>query len=203
MCHLPRLVASSFHIKSYSAAPLRGLGSTSHPSCYRSRATRGLLPQHPQVRGEKRRPPPVHEVHQVHPRGECRHWQLVPPSYRYSYLTWSCVTPHAHSLAIASCGADLGSFTLLFRQPVAALQIRDPIHNEWKWIKPQDATLTVNACDAISFLTGGYVRSTIHRYNSHGAFCPRPHTELILVSVVAPPKDQQHVDRLGLLYFSR
>ncbi|KAH8984782.1 Clavaminate synthase-like protein [Lactarius hatsudake] len=79
---------------------------------------------------------------------------------------------------------DLGSFTLLFRQPVAALQIRDPIHNEWKWVKPQDATLTVNACDAISFLTGGYVRSTIHR-------------------VVAPPKDQQHVDRLGLLYFSR
>jgi len=79
---------------------------------------------------------------------------------------------------------DLGSFTLLFRQPVAALQIRDPIHNEWKWVKPQDATLTVNACDAISFLTGGYVKSTVHR-------------------VVAPPKDQQHVDRLGLLYFSR
>ncbi|KAF8210032.1 hypothetical protein K438DRAFT_1904106 [Mycena galopus ATCC 62051] len=56
---------------------------------------------------------------------------------------------------------DLGSFTLLFRQP------------EWKWVKPQNATLT-----------GGYVRSTIHR-------------------VMPPPKDQQHVDRLGLLYFSR
>ena len=59
--------------------------------------------------------------------------------------------------------ADLGSFTLLFRQPVAALQIRDPVHDQWKWVKPQDATLTVNACDAISFLTGGYVRSTVHR----------------------------------------
>ncbi|ETW83498.1 hypothetical protein HETIRDRAFT_451065 [Heterobasidion irregulare TC 32-1] len=79
---------------------------------------------------------------------------------------------------------DLGSFTLLFRQPVAALQIRDPVHNQWKWVKPQDATLTVNACDALSFLTGGYVQSTVHR-------------------VAAPPKDQQHVDRLGLLYFSR
>ncbi|KAH9165038.1 Clavaminate synthase-like protein, partial [Lactarius sanguifluus] len=79
---------------------------------------------------------------------------------------------------------DLGSFTLLFHQPVAALQIHDPIHNEWKWVKPQDVTLTVNACDAILFLTGGYVRSTIH-------------------CVVAPPKDQQHVDHLGLLYFSR
>jgi isopenicillin N synthase-like dioxygenase len=59
--------------------------------------------------------------------------------------------------------ADLGSFTLLFRQPIAALQIRDPVHNQWKWVKPQDATLTTNACDAISFLTGGYVRSTVHR----------------------------------------
>jgi isopenicillin N synthase-like dioxygenase len=59
--------------------------------------------------------------------------------------------------------ADLGSFTLLFRQPVAALQIRNPHTNEWKWVKPQDATLTVNACDALQFLTGGYVKSTIHR----------------------------------------
>ena len=79
---------------------------------------------------------------------------------------------------------DLGSFTLLFRQPVAALQIKDPLTDEWKWVKPQDATITVNSCDALNFLTGGYVRSTIHR-------------------VTVPPKDQQHVDRLGLLYFSR
>ncbi|KIY45564.1 Clavaminate synthase-like protein [Fistulina hepatica ATCC 64428] len=79
---------------------------------------------------------------------------------------------------------DLGSFTLLFRQPVAALQIRYHSTGEWKWVKPQDATLTVNACDALSFLTGGYVKSTVHR-------------------VTVPPKDQQHVDRLGLLYFAR
>ncbi|KAJ7655994.1 Clavaminate synthase-like protein [Mycena polygramma] len=79
---------------------------------------------------------------------------------------------------------DLGSFTLLFRQPVAGLQIQDPLTEQWKWVKPQDATLTVNTCDALQLLTGGYVRSTIHR-------------------VMPPPRDQQHVDRLGLLYFSR
>ncbi|KAJ3491926.1 hypothetical protein NLI96_g378 [Meripilus lineatus] len=79
---------------------------------------------------------------------------------------------------------DLGSWTLLFRQPVAALQIQNHKTGEWKWAKPQDATLTVNACDALSFLTAGYVKSTIHRVSS-------------------PPKDQEHVDRLGLLYFSR
>lgn len=58
---------------------------------------------------------------------------------------------------------DLGTITLLFRQPVAALQIKDNETGEWKWAKPLDGSLTVNACDALSFLTGGYVKSTIHR----------------------------------------
>ncbi|KAH7353378.1 hypothetical protein B0T11DRAFT_356433 [Plectosphaerella cucumerina] len=79
---------------------------------------------------------------------------------------------------------DLGTITLLFRQPVAALQIKDHETGEWKWAKPLDGSLTVNTCDALSFLTGGYIKSTVHR-------------------VSAPPKDQQHVDRLGLLYFAR
>jgi len=79
---------------------------------------------------------------------------------------------------------DLGTFTLLFRQPVAALQIKDHSDGTWRWVKPQPASLTVNACDAFSFLTGNYIKSTVHR-------------------VRAPPKDQQHVDRLGLLYFAR
>ncbi|KAF5004840.1 hypothetical protein FDECE_8684 [Fusarium decemcellulare] len=79
---------------------------------------------------------------------------------------------------------DLGAFTLLFRQPVAGLQIKDNENGSWKWAKPLDGSLTVNAGDALSFLTGGYVKSTIHR-------------------VSVPPKDQRNVDRLGLLYFSR
>lgn len=58
---------------------------------------------------------------------------------------------------------DLGSFTLLFRQPVAGLQIKDNENGSWKWAKPLDGSLTVNAGDALSFLTGGYVKSTIHR----------------------------------------
>ncbi|KAI6348453.1 hypothetical protein MCOR25_010808 [Pyricularia grisea] len=79
---------------------------------------------------------------------------------------------------------DLGTITLLFRQPVAALQIKDHSTGEWKWAKPLDGSLTVNTCDALSFLTGGYIKSTVHR-------------------VTLPPKDQRHVDRLGLLYFAR
>ncbi|SPJ72666.1 related to gibberellin 20-oxidase [Fusarium torulosum] len=79
---------------------------------------------------------------------------------------------------------DLGSYTLLFRQPVAGLQIKDNETGSWKWARPLDGSLTVNACDALSFLTGGYIKSTVHR-------------------VSVPPKDQRYVDRLGLLYFSR
>jgi isopenicillin N synthase-like dioxygenase len=58
---------------------------------------------------------------------------------------------------------DLGTITLLFRQPVAALQIKDHETGDWKWAKPLDASLTVNTCDALSFLTGGYIKSTVHR----------------------------------------
>ncbi|KAH9907097.1 Clavaminate synthase-like protein [Epithele typhae] len=105
----------------------------------------------------------------------------------FRYMKYTKFTPEENAKIGRLWGrghTDLGSWTLLFRQPVAALQIRHHTTNEWKWVRPQDGTLTVNACDALSFLTGGYVKSTVHR-------------------VAAPPKDQEHVDRLGILYFSR
>ncbi|KAJ6021516.1 1-aminocyclopropane-1-carboxylate oxidase [Penicillium herquei] len=79
--------------------------------------------------------------------------------------------------------SDMGSLTLLFRQPVAALQVltKDGI---WKYVQPQMDALIVNIADALHFMTNGYLKSSIHR-------------------VVAPPKDQAHVDRLGVLYMVR
>lgn len=78
---------------------------------------------------------------------------------------------------------DLGTVTLLFRQPVAALQILNS-KGQWKWVRPQDGTITINTCDALTALTGGLIKSSVHR-------------------VHAPPPDQAHVDRLGVLYFAR
>lgn len=78
---------------------------------------------------------------------------------------------------------DFGSLTLLFRQPVAALQVRGG-DGSWKWVKPYDGSITVNVADALQFLTSGFLKSSIHR-------------------VVAPPPDQASVDRLGVLYFVR
>ncbi|KAI8310994.1 UPF0676 protein [Colletotrichum sp. SAR11_240] len=79
--------------------------------------------------------------------------------------------------------SDMGSLTLLFRQPVAALQV---LTNEgtWKWVRPQPDALTVNIADALQFLTNGYLKSSIHR-------------------VVAPPRDQAHINRLGVIYMVR
>lgn len=78
---------------------------------------------------------------------------------------------------------DFGSLTLLFRQPIAALQIRTQ-EGDWKWVKPYPESITVNIADVLQFWTNGYLKSSVHR-------------------VVAPPPDQAHLDRLGLLYFLR
>ncbi|RDL29936.1 putative 2og-fe oxygenase protein [Venustampulla echinocandica] len=102
------------------------------------------------------------------------------------YMHYKARTPEENEGVGKLYGAghtDLGTITLLFRQPVAGLQILNS-EDQWKWVKPQDATITVNICDALSALTAGYFKSSIHR-------------------VHAPPSDQAHIDRLGLLYFAR
>lgn len=78
---------------------------------------------------------------------------------------------------------DFGSLTLLFSQHVAGLQIRTP-EGDWKYVRPVDGGITCNAADTLTFLTKGFIKSTVHR-------------------VVTPPKDQMEIPRLGLLYFSR
>ena len=48
---------------------------------------------------------------------------------------------------------------------------------------PRDADI-VNVADALEFLSGGYLRSTVHR-------------------VVRPPEEQAEQPRLSLIYFAR
>ncbi|KAK1973645.1 flavonol synthase [Colletotrichum cereale] len=78
---------------------------------------------------------------------------------------------------------DYGTLTLLFRQPISALQVMMP-DGGWKWVKPYPKSITVNIADALQFWSGEYLKSSIHR-------------------VATPPEDQAHLDRLGLLYFVR
>jgi len=77
---------------------------------------------------------------------------------------------------------DFGTITILYSQPVAALQILTP-EGKWKWVKHIENSLIINAGDAMEFLSGGYYRATIHR-------------------VVQPPSDQQTHTRVGAFYFA-
>ncbi|KAG6902465.1 hypothetical protein C0995_016327 [Termitomyces sp. Mi166 len=77
---------------------------------------------------------------------------------------------------------DFDSMTLLWSQPISALQILDP-QGKWKWVKHIDNALIVNAGDALEFLSGGFYKGTIHR-------------------VRQPPADQRDLARLGVFYFA-
>ncbi|KAH7903359.1 Clavaminate synthase-like protein [Hygrophoropsis aurantiaca] len=77
---------------------------------------------------------------------------------------------------------DFGSITILWSQPVAALQIRTRDRN-WRWVRHVENALVVNTGDALDFLTGSFYKGTIHR-------------------VVQPPPSQQAYTRLGLFYFA-
>ncbi|KAF8068689.1 hypothetical protein FPV67DRAFT_1396300, partial [Lyophyllum atratum] len=76
---------------------------------------------------------------------------------------------------------DFGTVTILYGQPVAALQILTR-EGSWKWVKHIENALVINAGDALEFLSGGFYRATIHR-------------------VVQPPEDQRKETRLGVFYF--
>jgi isopenicillin N synthase-like dioxygenase len=56
---------------------------------------------------------------------------------------------------------DFGSLTLLFRHPIAALQVRT-LSGEWKYVKPYPESLTVNVADTLQFLSDGFLKSSIH-----------------------------------------
>jgi isopenicillin N synthase-like dioxygenase len=102
------------------------------------------------------------------------------------YMIYHKRTPEEHEASgfgQSSGHTDLGTVTLLFRQPVARLQILGEDGN-WTYVSAQPGTITVNLADTISHITGGYLKSSVHR-------------------VVAPPKDQWNYDRTGLLYFAR
>lgn len=87
----------------------------------------------------------------------------------------------------AKAHSDYNSFTFLFYQPVAGLQVLvdEGGGNVWKYVKSENpGDIIVNIADALEFLSGGFLKSTVHR-------------------VVRPPADQASKPRLGLIYFAR
>ncbi|KAL1962661.1 hypothetical protein VTN77DRAFT_9295 [Rasamsonia byssochlamydoides] len=79
---------------------------------------------------------------------------------------------------------DYNTLTFLFYQPVAGLQVLNTDTNTWKYVKSEPGSIIVNVADALEFLSGCFLKSTVHR-------------------VVRPPRDQANKPRLGLIYFAR
>lgn len=79
---------------------------------------------------------------------------------------------------------DWGSWTFLFSQPIAALQVLDHRDGQYRWVQHQPHGLVINFGEALERLTGGLFKATIHR-------------------VVQPPVDQRHLRRIGVIYFAR
>ena len=78
---------------------------------------------------------------------------------------------------------DFGSVTFLFSQPVGGLELQER-DGSWKAVKHVPGSIVVNTADMFHFWTNGYLQSCMHR-------------------VVAPPPDQMHLERFGLIYFLR
>lgn len=76
---------------------------------------------------------------------------------------------------------DQTTLTVLYSQPISALQIRDT-DEKWRWVRHMDNALVINCGGALHMLSGGYYKSAIHR-------------------VVQPPRDQRGHKRLGVFYF--
>jgi hypothetical protein len=79
---------------------------------------------------------------------------------------------------------DNGTITFVFQQPVAGLQVKKYDDAEWEYLRIPAGTIAVNIADLLSILSNGYLKSGVHR-------------------VITPPEDQQHLNRLGVLYFVR
>ncbi|RAR12525.1 2og-fe oxygenase family oxidoreductase [Stemphylium lycopersici] len=78
---------------------------------------------------------------------------------------------------------DFGSITFLFSQDVPGLELQTR-DGEWHAVRHVPNSIIVNTADMMHFWTNGYFKSCMHR-------------------VVAPPVDQMHKERFGLIYFLR
>ncbi|ETS84126.1 hypothetical protein PFICI_02151 [Pestalotiopsis fici W106-1] len=122
---------------------------------------------------------PEQEMLQTHRAGQSS-------SEYYRYMSYAPLTPEATLKArglFMPAHADWGTFSILFSQPVCALQI---LHKSgvFKWVEYKPYTLVVNVGQALELMTGGVFPATIHR-------------------VVTPPPDQVNSLRVGIYYFSR
>ncbi|KAI0774828.1 Clavaminate synthase-like protein [Trametes elegans] len=79
---------------------------------------------------------------------------------------------------------DFNAVSLLYSQPIVSLQVLMP-DNVWRYVRHVPDALVINLGDAMHFISGGYLKQTIHR-------------------VVSPPDPAQvPYRRVGVFYFAQ
>lgn len=109
---------------------------------------------------------------------------------------------HAHRVSQASPyvpqvpHTDLGSLTFLFAPSPGLQVLRAEKADEWAYVQPRAGHAVVNLGDALSMLTGGFLRSSVHRVGPlpgadmperySFAFLMRPENQTIMRPVQSP-----------------
>ncbi|KAI0323041.1 Clavaminate synthase-like protein [Amylostereum chailletii] len=79
---------------------------------------------------------------------------------------------------------DFGSLSFLHHRTIGGLQVQPPGTQGWKYVKPIPGHAICNIGDALTVLSGGILRSNLHR-------------------VIFPPKAQAACERWSLVFFTR
>ncbi|KAJ0311312.1 hypothetical protein COL5a_002271 [Colletotrichum fioriniae] len=99
---------------------------------------------------------------------------------------------------------DWGTWTFLFSQPVAALQVLCHETGRYRHVRHVPHGIVVNFGEALERLTGGLFKATIHRViRKQTPQAEKPATAISNTTQTEPPMDQRHLRRIGVIYFSR
>ncbi|CAJ0553059.1 Ff.00g115710.m01.CDS01 [Fusarium sp. VM40] len=89
---------------------------------------------------------------------------------------------------------DAGSLSIVFTE-VAGLQVLKPKEEEWYWIPPKHGHAVVNVGDALRFISGGVLESSLHRIIPHKD--EKIRQKYSIVYLLRPEMDSEFTDAEG------
>ena len=92
---------------------------------------------------------------------------------------------------------DAGSLSIVFTE-VAGLQVLKPNEEQWYYIAPKPGHAVVNVGDALRFISGGVLESSLHRIIPHKD--EKARHKYSIVYLLRPEMDAEFVDAEGVTW---
>lgn len=92
---------------------------------------------------------------------------------------------------------DAGSLSIVFTE-VAGLQVLKPNEEQWYYIAPKPGHAVVNVGDALRFISGGVLESSLHRIIPHND--EKGRHKYSIVYLLRPEMDAEFVDAEGITW---